>query len=252
MKNTLTLTKKQASFLEENRQDPITGDKFKINDKIVFCAECKSAFLKESWEYMGNRHCNQNKMLRKIPKNRKLALKKVVKVDYQIPSRRDVVVSWVVDTVIWLMIIVGLSYFSTFYSKEIYIIMVIGTLLVKDNNLITTSVGKKLRSLSMIHIKTNKKASPFLYPLRHVFSAILLLLFYYNDVNTFKGLIAIFGSTCLLDLLINFEKSRRIIDYVLGTAMTKDENIEDIDISFPDEGFFSLSDYQDPTSLDGF
>ncbi|AFM05177.1 hypothetical protein Fleli_2824 [Bernardetia litoralis DSM 6794] len=74
MKNTLTLTKKQAHFLKENRQDPITGDSFQMGDEIVFCAECKSAFLKESWEYMGNTHCNQEKTLEEVPFSKNLNL----------------------------------------------------------------------------------------------------------------------------------------------------------------------------------
>ncbi|AFM05175.1 hypothetical protein Fleli_2822 [Bernardetia litoralis DSM 6794] len=226
MKNPLILTKKKAHFLKENRQDPITGDSFQMGDEIVFCAECKSAFLKESWEYMGNTHCNQEKILRKIPKNRNLTLKKIVKIDYQLLSRRDIVVSWIIDTAIWFIIFMGVIHFfdKNYYPEEVYITIVIVALLLKDNNLITTSIGKKLRRISMIHIKTNKKVNPFLFPLRHIFSAILLLLFMYNSINSLKGFISIFCFICMLDLLISFEKSRRMIDYVLGIAMTKDKN----------------------------
>ena len=43
---------KHFQFLQENRQDPITGDLISDGDEIVFCAECKSAFLKDTWEYL--------------------------------------------------------------------------------------------------------------------------------------------------------------------------------------------------------
>ncbi|WP_291723378.1 hypothetical protein [Bernardetia sp.] len=49
------------------RTDPITGDTVKENDKVVFCAVCKSCFLEESWIYMGGRHCEQSETLKDIP-----------------------------------------------------------------------------------------------------------------------------------------------------------------------------------------
>ncbi|WP_291726349.1 hypothetical protein [Bernardetia sp.] len=78
MKNTLIITEYQNHFLTENRKDPITGDSFSIGDEIVFCAGCKSAFLKESWEYMKERHCNQNLTLSLFPSSSPLNLEKVV------------------------------------------------------------------------------------------------------------------------------------------------------------------------------
>ncbi|AFM02710.1 hypothetical protein Fleli_0215 [Bernardetia litoralis DSM 6794] len=55
------------SFLEEKRKDAITGDLIKANDEVVFCGICKSAFLKDSWEYMDRKHCGQTKTLKKVP-----------------------------------------------------------------------------------------------------------------------------------------------------------------------------------------
>lgn len=44
------------------------------------------------------------------------------------------------------------SFFDkNYYPEEVYITIVIVALLLKDNNLITTSIGKKLRRISMIH-----------------------------------------------------------------------------------------------------
>ncbi len=64
------------SFLAQNRIDPITGDTLQENDKIVLCAACKSAFLANSWEYMGRTHCNQSGTLRQIPEQKVFRLDK--------------------------------------------------------------------------------------------------------------------------------------------------------------------------------
>ncbi|WP_338766656.1 hypothetical protein WAF17_04260 [Bernardetia sp. ABR2-2B] len=50
-----------------NRTDPITGDSVKENDNVVFCAVCKSCFLEDSWVYMNEQHCEQNKTLENVP-----------------------------------------------------------------------------------------------------------------------------------------------------------------------------------------
>jgi len=62
-------------FLNERRQDPITGDLIVEGDEIVFCRECKSAFLKSSWEYLNEKHCNQNRTLATFPVKKTLNLK---------------------------------------------------------------------------------------------------------------------------------------------------------------------------------
>jgi hypothetical protein len=76
MKNnihTLTL-QNHFDFLNQERKDPITGDLIKENDEIVICASCKSAFLKDSWQYLGNTHCEQKETLAVIPIDRSLVL----------------------------------------------------------------------------------------------------------------------------------------------------------------------------------
>ena len=59
-------------FLTQARIDPITGDMLEAGDKIVLCAECKSAFHMDSWNYLGNRHCNQTSTLPAIPQTTSL------------------------------------------------------------------------------------------------------------------------------------------------------------------------------------
>lgn len=63
---------KHEKFLTQARIDPITGDTLEAGDKIVLCAECKSAFHEDSWQYLGNRHCNQTSTLPAIPQSTSL------------------------------------------------------------------------------------------------------------------------------------------------------------------------------------
>ncbi|WP_375560386.1 hypothetical protein ACE193_22225 [Bernardetia sp. OM2101] len=55
------------NFLAQNRKDPITGDSISEGDEVVFCAGCKSVFFKDTWEYLGNQHCQQSKTLKTLP-----------------------------------------------------------------------------------------------------------------------------------------------------------------------------------------
>lgn len=66
MTNSITVLS-NSIILQENRQDPITGDWIIEGDKVVICAVCKSAFLEGSWKYMGEKHCNQTQTLSQIP-----------------------------------------------------------------------------------------------------------------------------------------------------------------------------------------
>ena len=70
------------------RKDPITGDSVQENDKVVFCAACKSCFLEESWMYMNEQHCEQTKTLATVPSmpTRLVANKKTSKLIAQLLS----------------------------------------------------------------------------------------------------------------------------------------------------------------------
>ncbi|WP_338814309.1 hypothetical protein V9L05_02870 [Bernardetia sp. Wsw4-3y2] len=65
-----------SDFLKENRQDPITGDLIEEGDEVVFCASCKSAFLKDTWLYLDKKHCDQNKTIKKPTFGQNLVLAK--------------------------------------------------------------------------------------------------------------------------------------------------------------------------------
>jgi hypothetical protein len=56
------------------RHDPITGDAFAEGDRVVFCASCQSAFLVDSWKYMGKKHCGQSRTLKNVPEVKPLML----------------------------------------------------------------------------------------------------------------------------------------------------------------------------------
>lgn len=73
--------KKHADFLAQNRKDPITGDLIIEGNEIVFCKECKSVFLKDTWEYLEGKHCNSKLTLIDFPKTKKLNLGVIEKID---------------------------------------------------------------------------------------------------------------------------------------------------------------------------
>ncbi|MGF1532203.1 MAG: hypothetical protein ACFCUI_00750 [Bernardetiaceae bacterium] len=66
---------KDAHFLSQDRQDPVTGEFFEVGDRVVVCAACKSAFLTESWTYLGEQHCGQIRTLPSLPFHTRLRLR---------------------------------------------------------------------------------------------------------------------------------------------------------------------------------
>ncbi|WP_338767231.1 hypothetical protein WAF17_05415 [Bernardetia sp. ABR2-2B] len=68
-------SQKHHNFLAQNRKDPITGDSISEGDEVVFCADCKSVFLSDTWEYLGNRHCEQSETLIDFPIEKAIFLK---------------------------------------------------------------------------------------------------------------------------------------------------------------------------------
>ncbi|WP_291723438.1 hypothetical protein [Bernardetia sp.] len=72
---------KHSDFLSQNRIDPITGDILQEGDSVVICASCKSAFLADSWEYMGRRHCEQNITLQEVPTNEAVRIERSYLID---------------------------------------------------------------------------------------------------------------------------------------------------------------------------
>ncbi len=75
--------KKHKSFLEEERKDPITGDKIIEGNEIVLCGACKSAFLLDSWNYMACSHCNQPFTLKEIPAKQHVVKESIVETEVE-------------------------------------------------------------------------------------------------------------------------------------------------------------------------
>ncbi|WP_291723375.1 hypothetical protein [Bernardetia sp.] len=94
------------------RTDPITGDTVKENDRVVFCAVCKSCFLKESWIYMGGQHCEQAENLKELPK---------LSSRLNIKNRSNEIIAEVKDSMLNLYV-VGITLFSFIFS-----ILLLGT-----------------------------------------------------------------------------------------------------------------------------
>lgn len=81
-------------FKLTNRKDPITHERFEHGDTVVFCAGCGSAFLPESWAFMGHKHCGQVETLAHLPAIKELrlearALKVEVKKEVKRTPRRQ-------------------------------------------------------------------------------------------------------------------------------------------------------------------
>ncbi len=66
---------KHKDFLLQERIDPITGDLIEENDEVVFCANCKSVFLTDTWLYLNGKHCEQSETLEEFPSSSSLSLK---------------------------------------------------------------------------------------------------------------------------------------------------------------------------------
>ncbi|MEM6299014.1 MAG: hypothetical protein AAF740_10040 [Bacteroidota bacterium] len=73
-----------ADFLAQQREDPVTGDRIQAGDEVVFCTECKSAFLLDSWQYLGEQHCGQRNTMDSLPKSNAISLKKTAYLGYYV------------------------------------------------------------------------------------------------------------------------------------------------------------------------
>jgi hypothetical protein len=76
-----------AALLAQDRRDPISGDFLQEGDEVVFCAACRSAFLKDSWEYLGKTHCGQRETLQDVPAVHEGVKLKRVKVIEKMPAK---------------------------------------------------------------------------------------------------------------------------------------------------------------------
>jgi uncharacterized RDD family membrane protein YckC len=210
MQNALTLTEKETFFLKENRQDPVTGDGFDIGDEVVFCASCKSAFLKESWEYMNSKHCGQTATLKEFPAVSKLTLSKPIVYDFQKADGGNRTFAYIIDS--FIAVVLGSLLYNFFIELEILSysdaeFWSYGTgcayMVFRDVILRKSSIGKRFMGLYFIHTKTKKVASPLVLSLRNavywvclfIVISIIATLEFTIDAD---AVIAIVGGFCLI------------------------------------------------------
>ncbi|WP_027001206.1 RDD family protein [Hugenholtzia roseola] len=170
----------QAHFLKEERQDPITGEAFVAGDSIVFCAACRSAFLLESWQYMGNQHCGQGQTLAQFPKSQSLTLSKSKNVAHNLTDLRHAkkeerLLALFIDMMvlpilggIWIQIIgfilnivQSLGSIGLFFEGlVIFIGIIVGTIPLLARDFIGgKSIGKRIVGLRSIDRSTGESAN---------------------------------------------------------------------------------------------
>lgn len=187
MNTALRLTKNDTAFLKESRKDPITGDSFNIGDEVIFCAECKSAFLKESWEYMGKRHCNQSQTLYDFPSSKKLNLNSnftFIKANESARSTAfllDALIISLVVCFIQLFILVINPFWDT--SLIVYLFLLLFTF--RDNLAGSRSIGKMLCSLYIHTTKNEEKIKWFFAPIRNLIWIGLYLAYQLTNTNEY-------------------------------------------------------------------
>ena len=49
------ITSADQWFLDKGMIDPVTGERFRVGDRVVICARCHTSFLRDSWNLTG--HC---------------------------------------------------------------------------------------------------------------------------------------------------------------------------------------------------
>ncbi len=165
MRTALTLTEKETFFIKENRQDPVTGDGFCLGDEIVFCASCKSAFLKESWEYMDSKHCGQTATLNRFPTTFKLKLSKPIVYKFKKAETKNRILAYLLDN--GIAFVVAILAYVFFKSTSLYIydtsfaafMMANVYMLFRDGFGIKSSLGKRIMGLYFINTKTKENAT---------------------------------------------------------------------------------------------
>ncbi|WP_338766662.1 hypothetical protein WAF17_04275 [Bernardetia sp. ABR2-2B] len=101
------------------RTDPITGDSVKENDKVVFCAVCKSCFLEDSWVYMNENHCEQSQTLYAVPVLASKLVARKTKEEVIAELKHDKIVVQAVLATLTLSFLAAFSVFKqTIYQQD--------------------------------------------------------------------------------------------------------------------------------------
>jgi hypothetical protein len=157
-------------------------------DEVVFCARCRSAFLKDSWEYLGKKHCEQRRTLQEVPQvHEGVKLRKVKDVSTQeLPPERpkvDNVMTYIgarlgvqlIDTllqgvsvfVIALILQDLISGSVEAFISGVFIIM-LSVYLLWDIIFMLKSPGKRVASLVVVRLDLAQKAAWWQLILRRI------------------------------------------------------------------------------------
>jgi hypothetical protein len=236
MKNALILTENQTHFLQENRQDPITGDSFFFGDEIIFCAECKSAFLKESWEYMDRKHCNQNKTLKNFPVSFYLILNKTIISNFEQADKHARIFAYLVDGIIGILLGVFIAFLMNYFvsSQKNFsygLGVLIGYMIFKDALLKNKSIGKYLLGVQFINKKENKEDVFIACAYRNIIywsvSAIITYILFGRFIaSTVDELICKFYFVCILHFVyfLMMLLKNSLFDRILGIKLVQEKN----------------------------
>ncbi|WP_375561471.1 hypothetical protein ACE193_02635 [Bernardetia sp. OM2101] len=129
------------------RTDPITGDTVKENDKVVFCANCQSCFLEDSWIYMNESHCEQNQTLETVPAlSSKIVARKITEeLIVELQKRVNTLILGLLFTLISLLSF-GFYYDGQKATLEIGMVMFLGSAFVGFTSgfLLSTNLFRKI------------------------------------------------------------------------------------------------------------
>ncbi|MEM6298324.1 MAG: hypothetical protein AAF740_06515, partial [Bacteroidota bacterium] len=110
-----------TDFLAQQREDPVTGEPIRAGEEVIFCASCKSAFLKDSWTYLGNEHCGQAETLKEVPQQQTLRIRWELEEQIWPPeppkSSSETALKWILDIIASLAGALScMGYYSSAYN----------------------------------------------------------------------------------------------------------------------------------------
>ncbi len=233
---------KHQHFLLEKRNDPVTGDCFLEGDEVVFCSSCKSAFLKDSWAYMGNKHCDQRSTLSIFPKMEKLTLRKPIQLPFVFANADNRSSAFFMDIFILTGIYVALFILTTktHLTYNPYVSLFLGFLLFtfRDSILINKSIGKFFQQMYFIDVETNLPAKIWqtlgrnllYWVMNGIFGILYLIIITLgNKFGTTEILVLFVGLTVAITnvfyIKYNIEKGYSWFDKLLGIRLVKKQKV---------------------------
>lgn len=229
---------KHKHFLLEKRNDPVTGDSFSEGDEVVFCSICKSAFLKDSWAYMGSKHCDQRATLPVFPQSKKLTLKKPIELPFIFANADQRSSAFLIDILILVIISIILAAigFKIQITHNPYFYFLLGFALFtfRDSILVNKSIGKAANELYFIDTVTNLPATfwqtlgrNLLYWVMNGFFALVIIIVkaFENQIEDCSILFFFIGVIILITNIYyvkqNAENNYSWFDKLLGIRLVK-------------------------------